>query len=77
MTEVDDPQRGYRFIYRRPDGSLQSRPAVIHSAAQLLQLFGLAASEGWLIQCEMERAQTGTEAVTVEEQVSEISFRET
>lgn len=52
MMDGDNPQRGYRFICRRPNGSLQSRPAVIPSVADLRQLLGMAAEGGWLGECE-------------------------
>jgi hypothetical protein len=45
----DDPQHGYRFIWRRPDGSLQAArgQARIPSRAHAELLFRLATSAGW------------------------------
>ncbi len=41
-------QSGYRFIWKRPDGSIQPRgPARIPSIADIELLTGLAKSEGW------------------------------
>lgn len=42
-------QRGYRFIWRRPDGTLQPArgQARIPSAADLFALLRLASAEGW------------------------------
>ncbi len=76
MTDGDVPQRGYRFICRREDGSLQSRPVVIPSARQLHELLGLAAAEGWLIQCEGEHRDEESEAVSVPDQDSDYYSRQ-
>ncbi|MGH9687844.1 MAG: hypothetical protein ACRD5K_12215 [Candidatus Acidiferrales bacterium] len=43
---------GYRFIWTRPDGSLQARPASIPSASVIFQLIHQAARDGWFIVCE-------------------------
>jgi hypothetical protein len=50
---------GYRFIWRRPDGSLQPArgQARIPSAADIFQLLHLAARDGWLATVEQPRAR--------------------
>jgi hypothetical protein len=50
-------QMGYRFIYRRPDGSLQAAlgQARIPSAAAMFQLIQMATAAGWFVTCEAER----------------------
>lgn len=40
-------ENGYRFIWRREDGSLQSRPARIPSSDELDELINLAKKSGW------------------------------
>jgi len=47
-------QKGYRFIWRRPDGSLQAArgQARIPSAAVLLSLLAQASSAGWFATVE-------------------------
>ncbi|MEQ8174128.1 MAG: hypothetical protein ABRQ26_03580 [Syntrophomonadaceae bacterium] len=42
-------EMGYRFIWRRPDGSLQAArgQAAIPSTADILELVGKAIREGW------------------------------
>ncbi len=47
-------QTGYRFIWRRPDGSLQAArgQARIPSGDDLLELLSLATKEGWFITIE-------------------------
>lgn len=42
-------ENGYRFIYRRPDGSLQPArgQARIPSLSQAMELMDMAKSEGW------------------------------
>ena len=53
-----EPQVGYRFIWRRPDGSIQSRgPARIPAAECLFELLQKASTEGWFIECEHEHAR--------------------
>lgn len=46
----EDDQYGYRFIWRRPDGSLQAArgQARIPSYRAMNELIELAAQEGWL-----------------------------
>lgn len=50
---------GYRFIWRRPDGSLQAArgQARIPSTADILELLHLAARAGWLTAVEGKRAR--------------------
>lgn len=46
-------QDGYRFVWRRPDGSLQSRgPARIPNAAAIFELLRLASEDGWFVAVE-------------------------
>jgi hypothetical protein len=47
-------QDGYRFIWRRPDDSLQPArgQARIPSAAELLELLSLASRAGWFVTAE-------------------------
>ena len=47
-------ERGYRFIWRRPDGTLQPArgQARIPSAEDLFALIQMASSEGWFIRVE-------------------------
>jgi hypothetical protein len=47
-------ERGYRFIWRRPDGSLQPARGQtrIPSAADLFELLQLATRDGWFIAAE-------------------------
>ncbi len=47
-------ERGYRFIWRRPDHSLQSRPPLIPSAEVLFELLRLASHARWFGSCEQE-----------------------
>ena len=43
-----DAQSGYRFIWRRPDDSIQARgPARIPSIADMFELLSMAVREGW------------------------------
>ncbi len=43
-------EKGYRFIYRRPDNSLQGRGAArIPDAATLQRLTDKAKAEGWFV----------------------------
>ncbi|UEG52597.1 hypothetical protein LLH06_16705 [Mucilaginibacter daejeonensis] len=51
-----DTDHGYRFIWRRPDGSLQAArgQARIPSFADMQELISLAAREGWLITAESD-----------------------
>ncbi|MGB6476866.1 MAG: hypothetical protein WBF04_22665 [Candidatus Sulfotelmatobacter sp.] len=56
-TDNNETERGYRFIWQRPEadgGSMQSRPPLIHSAAQLFELLRLASDAGWFGVCEHE-----------------------
>lgn len=48
---------GYRFIWRRPDGSLQARPPLIPSTAVLFDLLRRASEAGWFGRCEHEQQQ--------------------
>jgi hypothetical protein len=50
------PQKGYRFIWRRPDGSLQASrgQARIPSASNMFTLISKASAEGWFIKVEDE-----------------------
>jgi hypothetical protein len=47
--------KGYRFIWRRPDNSLQPArgQARIPNAAEMFQLMQLATQAGWFIHCEV------------------------
>ena len=49
-----DCEAGYRFIWRRDDGSLQPArgQARIPNAAQMFQLIHAAIRDGWFIACE-------------------------
>ena len=60
-------QMGYRFIYRRPNGSLQAAmgQARVPSAAVMFDLIHKATEAGWFIACEANR--TGDVATVVEE----------
>jgi len=55
--EDDDPQMGYRFIWRRPDGSLQAArgQARIPSASEMFDLIGQASAAGWFVTAEATR----------------------
>ncbi|WP_437972748.1 hypothetical protein WMF11_26805 [Sorangium sp. So ce295] len=56
----DSPdENGYRFIWRRPDGSLQAArgQARIPSAADIFGLLQLAARDGWLATVEGPKAR--------------------
>lgn len=50
FEEEDYVEYGYRFIWRRPDGTLQAArgQARIHRLKDMHQLLALAANEGWL-----------------------------
>jgi len=50
----DDPEFGYRFIWRRPNGHLQAArgQARIGSAEELEELIDLARNEGWYANIE-------------------------
>jgi len=52
-------EQGYRFIWRRPDGSLQPArgQARIPSAADIFDLLRLAARDGWLTTHEKPSAR--------------------
>ncbi len=56
--EYDDgsSERGYRFIYHRPDGSLQPArgQARIPSGTVMMSLITKALEEGWFVNCETE-----------------------
>ena len=56
-----DSQTGYRFIWRRPDDTLQAArgQARIPSAAVMFELIGRAAEAGWLVACERAGAAAG------------------
>jgi len=47
---------GYRFIWRRPDGTLQSRPLLIPTAAVMFELLRMASTAGWSGRCEANQA---------------------
>lgn len=60
VHDDDSPNEdGYRFIWRRPDGSLQAArgQARIPSAADIFELLHLAAREGWLTTVERPGAR--------------------
>lgn len=50
----DDMELGYRFIWRRPDGSLQAArgQARIPSGTELFRLIQMATEAGWFINAE-------------------------
>lgn len=50
----DEQENGYRFIWRRPDGSLQAArgQARIPSAATMFELIQKATEAGWFIHVE-------------------------
>ncbi|MDF9800561.1 hypothetical protein OKW21_005824 [Catalinimonas alkaloidigena] len=52
--EDSSSEKGYRFIWRRPDGSLQPArgQARIPSANDIFHLFHLATKEGWFVNVE-------------------------
>jgi hypothetical protein len=50
-------ETGYRFIWRRPDNSLQARPPVIQTAAMLFELLRRASEAGWFATCEHDHHQ--------------------
>ena len=52
-----DSQMGYRFIWRRPDGSLQAArgQARIPSASDMFDLIKLATEAGWFVTAEQSR----------------------
>lgn len=54
------PEEGYRFIWRRPDNSLQPArgQARIPSIADLHQLLEMAARAGWLVTSEGPNARS-------------------
>ncbi len=49
-----EDERGYRFIWRKPDGSLQPArgQARIPDAATIFELLRLATEAGWFIRAE-------------------------
>lgn len=49
VYDEGEPQKGYRFIWRRPDGTLQGArgQARLPSMAQAQRLMSKAAKEGW------------------------------
>ena len=49
VYDEGEPQKGYRFIWRRPDGSLQAArgQARLPSIAQAQRLMARAAADGW------------------------------
>lgn len=49
IYDDDEPEFGYRFIWRRPNGHLQAArgQARIGSAAELEELIELARRDGW------------------------------
>ena len=53
-ADASPSERGYRFIWRRPNGTLQPArgQARIPSAADLFDLLQKAAAEGWLVNAE-------------------------
>jgi hypothetical protein len=61
VYDDDSPdEQGYRFIWRRPDGSLQPArgQARIPSAADIFDLLQMAARAGWLASVEGPKART-------------------
>ncbi len=48
--DVDADENGYRFIWRKPDGSLQPArgQARIPSTTDIFELLALASKNGWL-----------------------------
>lgn len=54
--EGQDPEPGYRFIWKRPGGALQAArgQARLPSYGEVLKLSAKAASEGWLFNTEEE-----------------------
>lgn len=54
VYDDDSTENGYRFIWRRPDGSLQAArgQARIPSFADIQELTLLAIKDGWLITVE-------------------------
>lgn len=53
----NEPQMGYRFIWRRPDGSLQAArgQARIPSAGEMFDLISRASAKGWFVAIESTR----------------------
>jgi hypothetical protein len=49
IYDNDESEEGYRFIWRRPDGTLQAArgQARIPNKKELLELLDLASVEGW------------------------------
>jgi len=56
-TDGSDSHMGYRFIWRRPDNSLQAAmgQARIPRASDIFHLLRLATDEGWFITAEKNR----------------------
>lgn len=51
--ENGEEEKGYRFIWRNPNGDLSPKAsAIIHSAKDILRLMGAACEKGWFIDCE-------------------------
>jgi hypothetical protein len=48
---------GYRFIWERPNHTLQARPALIPSAAVLFSLIQQAAEKHWFVTVESTSTQ--------------------
>jgi hypothetical protein len=71
-------QRGYRFMWRKPDGKLNPvlGGAIIPSSDMLLDLVRMAARDGWLVRCEGEHREVELGAVSVPDQDPDIYSRE-
>jgi hypothetical protein len=56
-TDGSGPEMGYRFIWRRPDNSLQAAmgQARIPCASDIFHLLQLATCEGWFVVAEKTR----------------------
>ena len=51
-ADKSDSKMGYRFIWRRPDGSIQRGNSRIPSASHIFLLLKLATEDGWFIVAE-------------------------
>ena len=61
-TDDSPSQMGYRFIWRRPNGSLQAAmgQARIPSAAEMFTLIQKATKAGWFVSAEASRDDQDT-----------------